>query len=75
MRLPSWVSLGDIRYFRVSFTSGQPDPLSTEDNWNMESITVTYPTDGDSATPLFEDSGDPLQRFDGKHSSWTEILL
>jgi len=32
-----------IRWFKIHFESGQPDILSTPDNWNLNAIRVLYP--------------------------------
>lgn len=67
----SQARIRDIRAFRIMFSSGQPDPFATQDNWNMNSIKVTCRLDGGNDLDLLLDqAGTPLHRFTGGSPEW-----
>ena len=63
--------VSDIQVFGIRFFSGQPDIFSTGDNWNMDSINVTYHVDNAPDDFLLSMSGTPLRRFVSDHDEWS----
>jgi hypothetical protein len=63
LAMPAGVYEGRLTEFAIQFSSGQPDPFSTGDNWNMNSITVTAIMADGTEVILISQAGDPLHRF------------
>ena len=62
--MPVGIVLSRLMEFSIQFTSGQPDPFATGDNWNMNSITVTAILDDESEAILVNKANTPyLHRF------------
>jgi len=70
-RFPNNVKISDIQVFGIRFFSGQSNPFDTGDNWNMDSITVTYHVDNAPDDTLLLMSGSPLKRFVSDHDEWS----
>lgn len=68
---PNDVMISDIQVFGIRFFSGQSGPFDTGDNWNMNSITVTYHVDNAPDDTLLSMSGSPLKRFVSDHDEWS----
>ncbi len=64
------VRVRDIQAFRIVFSSGQPDPFATQDNWNMDRIIITYKLDDGTDDILLEQADTPVHRFTGSSPQW-----
>ena len=64
------VQVKDIQGLRIVFASGNCF-LCTQDNWNMDGITVTYKLDDGNDDILVEQAGRPLMRFTGSAPEWS----
>jgi hypothetical protein len=65
------VTFNDIQTITIHFIPGSSGPFDTGDNWNMQSIDVTYVLDDGSEGTLIHKAGDPLVRFTGSTKDWT----
>ncbi|WP_144429479.1 hypothetical protein [Myxococcus hansupus] len=61
--MPAGVYMGRLVEFAIQFTSGQPDPFATGDNWNMNGVTVTAILADATEVILVSNAGTPLHRF------------
>lgn len=75
MTTPTGVLLANVEEFSIQFTSGQPDPFATGDNWNMNGITVTAILDDGTEAVLVQQAGNYLHRFWSDHDTrWATAL-
>lgn len=63
------VQVKNIQGIRIVFSSGSCFSC-TQDNWNMDKITVTYKLDNGQDEILLEKQDSPLHRFTGSSSEW-----
>jgi hypothetical protein len=52
-----------IKGVAILYTSGQPDPFSTPDNWDMTSLQILYSVDSTQRTLVFGEGSPWLHRF------------
>lgn len=69
IQLPN-IHVKDIQGLRIVFASGNCF-LCTQDNWNMDEITVTYKLDTGDDEVLVQQAGKPLWRFTGSTPEWS----
>jgi hypothetical protein len=69
-RLPT-IQIKDIDGIRINFSSGSCF-LCTEDNWNMNQIVITYKDDNNQDQLFYQNAGNPLWRFTGSTSVWSQ---
>lgn len=67
--LPAGVTDQNLERFGIRMQS-HPKGLETGDNWNMNTISVTYPDDVGGQTQLIDQAGGPLFRFTGDQPEW-----
>lgn len=65
------IGRGDLFGFDLFYTSGQPDIFATQDNWNVQEIKIVAQYADGSSEAVFQNAGDPLYRFDGRHPRQT----
>lgn len=51
-----------------------PPKIETEDNWNINTVLVTYPDSGGGQVELVNAAGVPLFRLTGSQPEWTTNL-
>jgi hypothetical protein len=65
LKLRPGLFLDQLRTFRIHFEPGKDSPLDTDDNWNMQEITVGYVLADKTSGILIQRAGAPLRRFKG----------
>lgn len=70
--VPPGVTSENISRFGIRMESHESG-TETSDNWNINSVLVTYP-DGGGQAILVEEAGGPLVRLTGSEPQWETVL-
>jgi carbohydrate-binding DOMON domain-containing protein len=68
--LPAGITDQNLETFGIRMQS-HPSGFETGDNWNMNTILVTYPDASGGQTQLVDAAGAPLFRFTGDQPEWS----
>lgn len=77
--LPPGVTHKNVQRFGISLRS-HDSGFETHDNWNVNSVLVTYPGPGGAQVPLVQEGGVPLSRLtadspNGKPPNWPHNVV
>lgn len=67
--LPAGITDQNLERFGIRMQS-HPGGLETGDNWDMNTVLVTYPDSAGGQTQLVDQAGGPLFRFTGDQPEW-----
>jgi hypothetical protein len=71
--LPAGITDQNLEKFGIRMQS-HPSGLETGDNWDMNTVLVTYPDSAGGQTQLIDQADAPLFRFTGDQPEWSVQL-
>jgi hypothetical protein len=71
--LPPGIDSSSISRFGIRMQSHE-GATETSDNWNVNSVVVTYPDGSGGQAVLVEQAGGPLVRLTGSEPAWETVL-
>jgi hypothetical protein len=71
--MPPGITNENISRFGIRMQSHEGG-AETSDNWNINSVVVTYPDGKGGQAVLIDDAGGPLKRLTGSEPQWETVL-